>query len=120
MCFMKSGPVRLYEHVRPADMVATAQQPELPVHEITELTPPEEEDAILDRLRRAHDDLRVVFIGHEPGQIELASRLLVGRGIPLVKLPCGTACCLEMVSLDPLVRAQLHWLLSPRQLRALM
>ncbi len=103
-----------------ADIVAAAQSPKLPVRELASLAPPEDVEAILDQLRRAHDDLSAVIVGHELGLGELASRMLAGRAMPLVKVPCGAVCCLEMVSLDPLVRAQLHWLLTPRQLRALM
>lgn len=103
-----------------AEIIGCAWQPEVPVQEAAALGPDGESETILDRLRQADDDLQVLLIGHELGVTELFSRMLAGRTIPMFKLPCGAMCCLEMTALDPIVRAELHWLLTPRQLRALM
>lgn len=102
-----------------ADLVAAAQHPELPVRVVKELAHPEDVDAILGQLRRADGDRSVLLVGHQPGMIELASKLLVGRRKPMLNFTCGAACCLEIVSWDPDVKAQLHWLLTARQWQAL-
>ena len=102
-----------------AELVAAAQHPELPVRVVKELAHPEDVDTILNQLRRADGDLSVLLVGHQPGMIEMASKLLMDRRTPLLNFPCGATCCLEIVSLNPDLRAQLHWLLTAGQLQAL-
>ncbi len=103
-----------------ADIVSSAMLPTIPVCGVAGLGPEQEIEPVLHRLRQAEDDRHIVLIGHEVGLMELASHMLAGRATPMMKFPCGAVCCLDIVALDPIVRAQLHWFLTPRQLRALM
>ena len=68
----------------------------------------------------AHADLAsVALVGHEPDIGELASWLLCGRPLPFVEFKKGAACLLGVDGQVQTGGATLHWLLAPRQLRAL-
>ncbi len=103
-----------------ADILVGSQPHEPPVIEEPRLAPQGDLAAIIDRLRNAGDDHCLALVGHEVGIVELASRLLVGRTLPFMRFSCGTVCCLEIVALDPIVRALLHWHMTPMQQRGLM
>ena len=103
-----------------ADILCVAQQRGLAVHEVLELAPDGDLDAVIDRLRRSGDDQNLALVGHEISITKLAGLLLSGRTIPCIRFACGAACCLEMQALDPILRALLHWHLTPMQLRGFM
>ena len=113
-----TSPITRARHT--AAIVSTAQEPTLLVREVAALAREGELDAVLDRFRKSDDALRVLLVGHELGLTHLASHMLTGLELPMVKFQCGAVCCFEMIALDPIVRAQLRWFLAPHQLRALM
>lgn len=61
----------------------------------------------------------VAVVGHEPDLSKWASWLLTGEERPLLRLKKGGACQLAFRSRPEPGQGVLHWLLAPRQLRAL-
>jgi phosphohistidine phosphatase len=62
----------------------------------------------------------VMIVGHEPGLSGVVSLLLTGSSDTLrLTLKKGGLVALEMDALPPRGTATLHWILTPRQLRAM-
>ena len=61
---------------------------------------------------------KVILVGHEPDLSELASMLLLHRGVFLdLEIKKGSALCLELQWGKKLSEAKLLWMMTPRQLR---
>jgi phosphohistidine phosphatase len=73
--------------------------------------------ALLDQLNE--DPGPIVLVGHEPDLSELMGLLLCARQIGFIRIKKGGAALLELE--EPLApgKAELQWLLSPKQLLAL-
>lgn len=76
-------------------------------------------DEFLGWLQRLEDADTVVAVGHEPHLGSLASWLLTGEGTSRFELKKGSALQLDFAGELKPGGAQLSWLLTPAQLRAL-
>ncbi len=80
---------------------------------------PEEEPAALFELLGKLNPSRIALVGHEPDLGLIASRLLSASRESYLPLKKGGALLLELPSPPLVATAHLHWLLTPKQLRAL-
>ena len=84
------------------------------------LAPGGSELAVLDYLQKNAKTMRTIaLVGHEPDLGELATWLLSGRLDSWMPLKKGGACLLEFIYAVEAGKAELCWLLKPKQLRQL-
>jgi phosphohistidine phosphatase len=88
--------------------------------ELGELAPESDPAALVPWLRKHRSRSRVAIVGHEPHLSRLVQYLLTGSaGRGFVSLKKGGACLLSLGDTPTVGGAQLHWLLTPAQLRRL-
>jgi phosphohistidine phosphatase len=130
---MKRAATGLSEVVSRLDLVATSplfraqQTAEILAKEfdstgisvLDALDPMHPYEAFLDWLRRLDDVEAVAAIGHEPHLSGLAAWLVTGSEKPFFEFKKGGAALLEFASVIDQGAAQLRWLLTPAQLRAI-
>lgn len=75
-------------------------------------------ESFLEWLKRADDADTVIAVGHEPHLSGLAAWLSAGSEKPFFELKKGGVCLLEFEGAIERGSAQLRWLLTPGQLRA--
>jgi phosphohistidine phosphatase len=93
--------------------------PDAAVTNVGALEPMQSYESFLEWLQRLDDVEVVATIGHEPHLGGLTSWLLSGQEKPLFEFKKGGACLLEFDGPLEAGSAQLRWLLTPAQLRAL-
>ena len=86
---------------------------------LPELAPDADPRSLVQWLRRRRRQGLVAVVGHEPHLSHLIGYLMSGRSQGLVALKKGGACLLALGTSPEPGRAQLKWLLTPRQLRRL-
>lgn len=84
-----------------------------------ELAPLSDPADVLDWLRARPPVGAVMLVGHEPHLGLLGGLLLCGRAAPLLRMKKAAAALIECSPGPVPGSGQLHWLLAPRQLRAL-
>jgi phosphohistidine phosphatase len=91
--------------------------------EIVECSPLAEEEVkwedLLPFLIRYPKTGRVAIVGHEPSLGKLAGWLLTRTGELAIPMKKGSAMCLEFEEPVPDPKAELHWFLTPKQMRQL-
>ena len=102
-----------------ADLVAEVLGQESCVDEIPALAPDSSPEQLLSELSGVEGKEHVMLVGHEPFLGELAKFLLNRKNdsdgvIPLRK---GGICRIDIDAVPPTQPGQLHWLLTPKQLR---
>jgi phosphohistidine phosphatase len=76
----------------------------------------QEPEAVLAKLAGAEwESSGILLVGHEPYLSDLAG-LMIGTGGGALKMKKGGLCQLEVRQVTPEPRAQLEWLLTPKQL----
>lgn len=83
------------------------------------LEPVQSYQTFLEWLQRLENMETVAAIGHEPHLSGLAAWLLTGNERPLFELKKGGTCLLDFAASPEAGGAQLRWLLTPSQLRAI-
>ena len=90
------------------------------LHETANLSPGADQETLLRELAQIGHASSFLLVGHEPDLSHLASQLLAnGRTAIDLAFKKACVCCIEVASLPPKSPGQLHFLLQPRQLRAL-
>lgn len=102
-----------------AEIVAIELDMSSHLSEMPQLAPENSPRQLLAGLDKLKEHNHLLLVGHEPLLGEFAGFLLSRGnssdiGIPLRK---GGICCIEVFSVAPLQTAQLHWMLTPKQLR---
>ena len=102
-----------------ADIVAAVLNKDSCIEEIPELAPESLPEQLTSALNNVQDKEHVMLVGHEPFLGKLAFFLLNGKSnsdnsIPLKK---GGICRIEINAVPPTEPGQMHWLLTPKQLR---
>lgn len=103
-----------------AEIVASALGMEDHLEEISGLAPESTVEHLMFGLTRYQDREHILLVGHEPLLSDTLSYLLSGRQpCPLqVELKKASLCRLEIDALPNQTPGKLHWLLTPKQLRA--
>ncbi len=104
--------------IETAEIVAEAYE-HLKIIQRPELSPTKRRDLLLRWLQSQKAKATIAIVGHEPHLGAAASWLMTGLGDSVVQLKKGSACLLSFDSEIAAGRAQLQWLLTPRQLRRL-
>jgi len=86
---------------------------------LRELAPDADPASLVRWLRRQRARRVVAIVGHEPHLSRLVEYLLTSRRAGFVDLKKGGACLLALGDVPGPGRAELHWLLTPAQLRGL-
>jgi phosphohistidine phosphatase len=104
-----------------AEIVARALGMEDRLEEISALAPESTVEHLTFGLTRYQDREHLLLVGHEPLLSSFAGYLLAGqRASKLdIELKKGSLCCIESEAFSAGAPAQLHWLLTPKQLRRL-
>jgi phosphohistidine phosphatase len=104
-----------------ADIIADALGIEARLEEISGLAPESTVEHLMFGLTRYHDREHLLLVGHEPLLSDALSHLLCVRHPSTVniELKKGSLCRVEVDALPAASPAKLHWLLTPKQLRAL-
>ena len=104
-----------------ADIVAGAMDSEAPVEELSSLAPESSLEQLMLDLNRYQDRGDLLLVGHEPSLSHVLSHLLGGKaGRSLhVEFKKGALCRIEIDALPATSPGNLHWLLTPKQLRLL-
>jgi phosphohistidine phosphatase len=102
-----------------ADLLAEILGQESSVDEIPALAPDSSPEQLLSELSSVEGKEHVMLVGHEPFLGELAKFLLTRNNdsdgvIPLRK---GGICRIDVDAVPPTQPGQMHWLLTPKQLR---
>ena len=102
-----------------ADLLAEVLGQESCVDELPALAPDSSPEQLLAELSSVEGKEHVILVGHEPALGKLAAFLVNGKNnsdsvIPLKK---GGICRIEIEALPPTRPGQMHWLLTPKQLR---
>ena len=102
-----------------ADLLAEAVSQESCVDEMPALAPDSSPEQLLGELSIVEGKEHVMLVGHEPLLGKLAAFLVNGKNnsesvIPLKK---GGICRIEIEAVPPTQPGQMHWLLTPKQLR---
>jgi phosphohistidine phosphatase len=102
-----------------AEIVATALGAESCLDELPELAPGSSPNQLLSALSSLKEHEHLMLVGHEPLLGEFAGFLLRAKNVSDLAIPLkkGGICCVEVDSLAPGKPGQLHWLLTPKQLR---
>lgn len=75
--------------------------------------------AIPDRLARLDGVNAIALVGHEPDMGDLGSLLLFGRSSHALRFKKGGVACIEFGDVVEPGTGVLHWMLTPRQMRAI-
>jgi phosphohistidine phosphatase len=104
-----------------ADIVASELGIEAQVEEISALAPESSVEHLISGLTRYHDREHLLLVGHEPLLSDALSHLLDVRQPSTVRIELkkGALCRVEIDALPAASPGKLHWLLAPKQLRAL-
>jgi len=104
-----------------AEIVASTLGMEDRLEEISGLAPESTVEHLMFGLTRYQDREHLLLVGHEPLLSDTLSYLLRERQTsPLdVDLKKASLCRVEIDALPPTSPGKLHWLLTPKQLRAL-
>ena len=101
-----------------AIILAAGLKPKPAVSEAEALAPGGRPPAITELIKtHAKKNRRLAIVGHEPDLGELAARLLGARGG--VEFKKGAICFIETEGATPTGPGTLHWMLTPKALRAL-
>ena len=101
-----------------AVLLASGLKPKPAVTEAEALAPGGRPPAIVELIKtHAKKNRRLALVGHEPDLGELAARLLGARGS--VEFRKGGICFIETDGPTPTGPGTLHWMLTPKALRAL-
>jgi phosphohistidine phosphatase len=102
-----------------ADIVAAILGQESLVEEIPALAPDSSPEQLLSELSSVEDKEHVLLVGHEPFLGKLAAFLLSGKNDSdlLIPLRKGGICRIEINAVPPTQAGEMHWLLTPKQLR---
>lgn len=100
-----------------ADLLA--ERFDTPAEPVEALVPGAAPESFLLWLQEVPEEACVAAVGHEPGLGRLACWFLTGRGCPALPLKKAGACLLRFRGDPGPGRADLRWLLTPKQLRQL-
>lgn len=102
-----------------ADVVAEILGRESCVEEIPALAPDSSSEQLLSELSRFEGKEHVMLVGHEPFLGNLAKFLLTRKSDSDVPIPLrkGGICRIDIDAVPPTQPGQMHWLLTPKQLR---
>ena len=101
-----------------AIILAAGLKPKPPVSETEALAPGGRPPALTEVIKtHAKKNRRLALVGHEPDLGELAARLIGARGSIAFKK--GGICFIETEGATPTGPGTLHWMLTPKALRAL-
>ena len=104
-----------------ADIVAEILGQESIVEEIPALAPDSSPEQLLSELSRLEGKENLMLVGHEPFLGKLAGFLLTRKNDSDAQLPLkkGGICRIEIDAVPPTQPVQMHWFLTPKQLRLL-
>ena len=106
----------LLRAVQTAEIIAKACN-DRPVVETPLLSPGNAPDHLLQLLLQYPEDQRIALVGHEPDLSCWISWALTGSDIPFLHLKKGGVCLIEFPQQVVPGKAELRWLLTPKQLR---
>ncbi|MGH7769180.1 MAG: phosphohistidine phosphatase SixA [Candidatus Binatia bacterium] len=102
-----------------AEIVAEKLGLEARLEDLPELSPQTAVEELASRLAGYRELENLLLVGHEPLLSKTVAYLLAGEKELRMELKKGGLCRLELDRLPAESRALLHWMLTPRQLRAL-
>lgn len=86
---------------------------------IDDLSPGGNHAALLDRAARKDEGDAIALVGHEPDIGAIGTRLLFGSPTYGMTFKKGGVACIETDDRDPPLSGVLHWMLTPKQMRAM-
>lgn len=102
-----------------AEIVAEKLGLEARLEDLPELSPQTPIEELAARLSAFRELKNLLLVGHEPLLSKTAAYLLAREKELRIELKKGGLCRVELEGLPAENRALLHWMLTPRQLRAL-
>jgi phosphohistidine phosphatase len=101
------------------DLIAEILGQESAIDEIAALAPDTSTDQLLSELTSIEGKEHVMLVGHEPFLGKRAGFLLTRKNDSDVRIPLrkGGICRIEIDTVPPTQPGQMHWLLTPKQLR---
>lgn len=84
---------------------------------LPELSPGCDPQLLVEQFADLPSDHRLALVGHEPDLSDLVSWLCCGNHFGFMHLKKGSACLLECSGRPGPASAQMHWMMTPRQLR---
>jgi phosphohistidine phosphatase len=102
-----------------ADIVGEILGQESCVDEIPALAPDSSPEQLLSELSGFEGKEHVMLVGHEPFLGQLVKFLLTRKNDLDVRIALrkGGICCIDIDAVPPTQPGQIHWLLTPKQLR---
>lgn len=101
-----------------ADLFAEDLPSKPPVAVSQSLAPGGKPGAVLDELGKYARRTKIALVGHEPDLGELAARMIGAR--QPIQFKKGGICRIDFEALPPAGPGRLRWLMTPKQLRALV
>ncbi len=86
---------------------------------IDDLSPGGDHTALLDRAARKDEGDAIALVGHEPDMGAIGSRLLFGSPTYGMTFKKGGVACIETDDGHQPLGGVLHWMLTPKQMRAM-
>ena len=102
-----------------AEIVATELDISSRLNDMPQLSPENSPRQLLSALDKFKEHKHILLVGHEPLLGDFAGFLLSHENDSALEIPLkkGGICCIEIASIAPPQSAQLHWMLTPKQLR---
>jgi len=97
-----------------AEILADAFDPKPPVEVVRALEPAGHFEDLLLRLQERKASETIALVGHEPSLGELASFMIGGPRNVAIPFKKGGAACIVLEELQPPLRGELLWLLTPK------
>jgi phosphohistidine phosphatase len=103
-----------------ADLLAEELGVSEPVRVVEYLQPEGEFEPLKEELQHHLEQPGIALVGHEPDLGELATYLLTGVRSSSFRFKKGGIACIEVYDIRPPVSCQLRWLLTPKQMGAIV
>lgn len=90
------------------------------IHQTPALAPGALVEQLFAEIKNRAGAESIAVVGHQPDLGQLISRIVQGDGCLLsIQLKKGSICCINVSETVPVLRGELMWVLTPRQLRML-
>jgi len=90
------------------------------IHQTPALAPGAPVEQLFAEIKNRAGVESIAVVGHQPDLGQLISRIVQGDGCLLsIQLKKGSICCINVSETVPVLRGELMWVLTPRQLRML-
>jgi phosphohistidine phosphatase len=102
-----------------AEILAESRRFQGTVRTVPALAPGGDPTQLLRELQQASARASIALVGHEPDLGEFASLLLTGKTASFIPFKKGGVACIEIEKPTPPIHGELHWLMTPKQMRSI-